>query len=183
MLVHVVDISGCEGRDPLADYRQINAELASYSSRLAELPQIIAANKMDITGAEDNLAQLRAALGSNAQIFPVSAATAQGFDPLLDAVLRTLDDLPKTFEFEEEDMVEGHRYEPGFEIEMDGEVFVVTGGSVDYLLDTTYADDEESMRRFQQFLLKEGIIDALKAKGAGEESTIRMGEWEFDFID
>ena len=183
MLVHVVDISGCEGRDPLADYRQINAELASYSSRLAELPQIIAANKMDITGAEDNLAQLRAALGSNAQIFPVSAGTAQGFDPLLDAVLRTLDDLPKTFEFEEEDMVEGHRYEPGFEIEMDGEVFVVTGGSVDYLLDTTYADDEESMRRFQQFLLKEGIIDALKAKGAGEESTIRMGEWEFDFID
>ena len=183
MLVHVVDISGCEGRDPLADYRQINAELASYSSRLAELPQIIAANKMDITGAEDNLAQLRAALGSNAQIFPVSAATAQGFDPLLDAVLRTLDDLPKTFEFEEEDMVEGHRYEPGFEIEMDGEVFVVTGGSVDYLLDTTYADDEESMRRFQQFLIKEGIIDALKAKGAGEESTIRMGEWEFDFID
>lgn len=183
MLVHVVDISGCEGRDPLADYRQINAELASYSSRLAELPQIIAANKMDITGAEDNLALLRATLGGKAQIFPVSAATAQGFDPLLDAVLRTLDDLPKTFEFEEEDMVEGHRYEPGFEIEMDGAVFVVTGGSVDYLLDTTYADDEESMRRFQQFLLKEGIIDALKAKGAGEESTIRMGEWEFDFID
>ncbi len=183
MLVHVVDISGCEGRDPLADYRQINAELASYSSRLAELPQIIAANKMDITGAEDNLALLRAALGDKARVFPVSAATAQGFDPLLDAVLRTLEDLPKTFEFEEEDMVEGHRYEPGFEIEMDGEVFVVAGGSVDYLLDTTYADDEESMRRFQQFLLKEGIIDALKAKGAGEESTIRMGEWEFDFID
>ncbi|MEA4970532.1 MAG: GTPase ObgE [Candidatus Pelethousia sp.] len=183
MLVHVVDISGCEGRDPLADYRQINAELASYSNRLAELPQIIAANKMDITGAEDNLALLRAALGDKARVFPVSAATAQGFDPLLDAVLRTLDDLPKTFEFEEEDMVEGYRYEPGFEIEMDGEVFVVTGGSVDYLLDTTYADDEESMRRFQHFLLKEGIIDALKAKGAGEESTIRMGEWEFDFID
>lgn len=183
MLVHVVDVSGCEGRDPLADYQQINGELARYSSRLPSLPQIIAANKMDITGAEENLERLRAAIGGEARIFPVSAATAQGFDPLLDAVMATLADLPKTFEFEEEDMVEGHRYEPGFAIEMDGEVFVVKGGSVDYLLDTTYAEDEESMRRFQQFLLKEGIIEALKARGAGEESTIRMGEWEFDFID
>ena len=183
MLVHVVDISGCEGRDPLDDYRQINAELAQYSERLAQLPQIIAANKMDITGAEDNLAMLREAVGDKAQIFPVSAATAQGFDPLLDAVLRTLDRLPKVLQFEEEDMVESHRYEPGFSIEMDGDVFVVSGGSVDYLLDTTYADDEESMRRFQQFLLKEGIIDALRERGAGEDSTIRMGEWEFDFID
>ena len=66
---------------------------------------------------------------------------------------------------------------------MDGDVFVVTGGSVEYLLDTTYADDEESMRRFQQFLVKEGIVAALKEKGAGENSTIRMGEWEFDFIE
>ena len=183
MLVHVIDISGCEGRDPIDDYRQINNELSQYSSRLAELPQIIAANKMDITGAEDNLERLRAALGDDIRIFPVSAATVQGFDPLLDAVQHTLESLPKTFEFEEEEMVEGHRYEPGFEVEMDGEVFVVMGGSVDYLLDTTYADDEESMRRFQQFLIKEGIISALKERGAGPESTIRMGEWEFDFID
>ena len=54
---------------------------------------------------------------------------------------------------------------------------------MEYLLDTTYADDEESMRRFQQFLVKEGIVAALKEKGAGENSTIRMGEWEFDFIE
>ncbi|MEA5059033.1 MAG: GTPase ObgE [Clostridia bacterium] len=183
MLVHVLDISGCEGRDPLADYRQINEELSRYSSRLAGLPQLIAANKMDITGAQENLERLREELGEDARIFPVSAATAQGFDPLLDEILRTLADLPRSYSFEEEDMVEGHRYEPGFEIELDGDVFVVRGGSVDYLLDTTYADDEESMRRFQQFLLKEGIIDALRQRGANEESTIRMGEWEFDFID
>ena len=182
MLIHVLDISGCEGRDPLEDYRQINQELARYSQRLAELPQLVAANKMDITGAEENLERLRKAL-PDAAIFPVSAATAQGFGPLLDAAIKTLADLPKTLEFQEEDMVEGRRYDPGFQVEMDGDVFVVTGGSVEYLLDTTYADDEESMRRFQQFLVKEGIVAALKEKGAGENSTIRMGELEFDFIE
>ena len=62
-------------------------------------------------------------------------------------------------------------------------MFVVTGGSVEYLLDTTYAEDDESMRRFQQFLIREGIIDALRQAGATEDSTIRMGEWEFDFIE
>ena len=183
MLVHVVDISGCEGRDPLADYRQINAELAQYSQRLAALPQLVAANKTDLTGASEHLERLRAALGTEAEVYPVSAATAQGFEPLLDAILRVLKELPKTFVFEEGELAEGRRYEPGFAVRKEGDVFVVTGGSVEYLLDTTYAEDEESMRRFQQFLVKEGIIDALRAQGANESSTIRMGEWEFDFID
>ena len=63
------------------------------------------------------------------------------------------------------------------------QVIVVTGGSVDYILDTTYADDEGSMRRFQQYLIKEGIIDALRAAGANENSVVRMGDWEFDFVE
>ena len=186
MLVHVVDISGCEGRDPMEDYLSIRSELRQYSERLAELPQLVAANKMDLTGAKDNLELFREELaedGSNVQVFPVSAATASGFDALLDAIVKTLATLPPAYEFEEEDMAETHRYEPGFSIERDGDVFVVTGGSVEYLLDTTYAEDEGSMRRFQQFLIKEGIIDALRAAGATEESTVRMGEWEFDFVE
>ncbi|MDR0840510.1 MAG: GTPase ObgE [Christensenellaceae bacterium] len=183
VLVHVLDISGSEGRNPLEDYRQIESELAQYSPALASLPQIIAANKMDITGAEENLELFAAAIDGKAQVFPVSAATVQGFDALLDAIVRTLATLPKTFVYDEEDMIEGRRYTPGFEVRMEGEVFVVEGGSIEYLLDTTYADDEESMRRFQQFLNKEGIIAALRAQGATQESTVRMGEWEFDFID
>lgn len=183
MLVHVVDISGCEGRDPVEDYRQINGELAKYSARLASLPQLVAANKMDITGAQENLTAFRAAVGEGMEVFPVSAATASGFDALLDRVFRILETLPKTYEFEEEELVEGQKYEPGFTIEKDGDVFVVKGGTVDYLLDTTYADDEGSMRRFQQYLIKEGVIAALREAGATEESTVRLGEWEFDFIE
>lgn len=184
MLVHVVDVSGCEGRDPLDDYRKIRAELKGYSERLYALPQVVAANKMDLTDAKENLAILQDELKKEGvKVFPVSAATVQGFDALLDEVQTTLASLPKSYVFEEEEIVETHKYEPGFQIHMDGNVFVVSGGSVDYLLDTTYAEDETSMRRFQQFLQKEGIIDALREKGAAENSVIRMGEWEFDFID
>jgi GTP-binding protein len=182
--VHVVDVSGCEGRDPIEDYRQINAELQKYSERLAALPQIVAANKMDITGAEENLVSFKKALEQeNVKVFPVSAATVSGFDAMLDEIIKVLSDLPKTFEFEEEEMEQTQKYEPGFEITVDNGVFVVTGGTIDYLLDTTYADDDASMRRFQQFLIKEGIIAALREKGATQDSTVRMGEWEFDFID
>lgn len=186
MLVHVLDISGCEGRDPIADYRQIRQELTAYSEKLAELPELIAANKMDITGAEDWLELLRQELAEtnpDAEIFPVSAATVQGFEPLLDRILKMLKMLPKTLEFEEADIIPAAQYEWGFEINIEDDVFVVTGGTVDYILDTTNAEDEESMRRFQRMLESEGIIDALRKMGANEESVVRMGEWEFDFVE
>lgn len=184
LLVHVLDISGSEGRDPIEDYRQIRKELEQYSEKLTELPELIAANKMDITGAEDYLEFLKEELAdSNVEIFPVSAATAKGFEPLLDRVLELLKVLPSTREFEEDQIVEAPQYDWNFEIERDGDVFVVTGGIVDYILDTTNADDEESIRRFQKLLESEGIINALREKGATEESVIRLGEWEFDFVE
>lgn len=184
MLVHVLDISGCEGRDPIEDYRQIRSELTQYSEKLAELPELIAANKMDITGAEDWLELLKEELaGRNAEIFPVSAATGKGFEPLLDRIVEMLKTLPKTREFEEDEITEKAQYEWGFEIEVEDNVFTVSGGTVDYIMDTTNAEDEESMRRFQRMLETEGIIDALRAKGAGEDSVIRLGEWEFDFVE
>lgn len=184
MLVHVLDISGSEGRDPIEDYKQIRTELTNYSEKLAELPQLVAANKMDITGAEDYLEFLREELdGTGIEIFPVSAATTKGFEPLLDRILEMLKELPSTREFDEEELAEAPQYEWGFEITAEDNVFTVTGGTVDYILDTTNAADEESMRRFQKFLDSEGIIKALREKGANEESIVRMGEWEFDFIE
>ena len=184
MLVHVIDISGSEDRDPVEDYYTIRSELYDYSPALHSLPQFIAANKMDIPGAEENLERLREELAEeDIPIFPVSAAAAQGFEPLLDAVLAKLKTLPKTRAFEEEDLIQENEYEKGFEITAEDGVFTVTGGTVEYILDTTNADDEISMRRFQQLLVKEGIVDALREKGAVEGSTIRLGEWEFDFVE
>ncbi|MBO4306125.1 MAG: GTPase ObgE [Clostridia bacterium] len=184
MLVHVIDISGSEDRDPIEDYYTIRSELYDYSPALHALPQFIAANKMDITGAEENLERLREELAEeDIPIFPISAVTNEGLEPLLDALVLKLKELPKTRAFEEEEIVQEPQYEKGFEVSVEDGVFVVTGGTVNYILDTTNDEDEVSMRRFQQLLVKEGIVDALRKAGAVEGSTIRLGEWEFDFIE
>ncbi len=184
MLVHVLDISGSEDRDPIEDYYTIRSELYDYSPALHSLPQFIAANKMDIPGAKENLERLREELAEeDIPIFPISAAACQGLEPLLDALILKLQTLPRTRVFDEEEIVQETGYEKGFEIAVEDGVFVVTGGTVDYLLDTTNSEDEVSMRRFQQMLVKEGVVDALRKKGAVEGSTIRLGEWEFDFVE
>lgn len=185
MLVHVIDAAGSEGRDPLDDFEKINAELARFSEQLAALPQVVAANKMDLPDAQDGAKRLAEALEKRGvRVFPVSAATAQGFDALLDHVLRVLDTLPPVRTYAEQELEPVPQYERGFHIERDeAGVFVVSGGDVDRLLDTTDPDDETSMRRFQQHLIKNGVIAALREMGAAEGDTVRMGGWEFDFID
>jgi len=183
MLVHVLDISGSELRDPIEDYEKINDELKKFSPLLAEIPQLVAANKTDLPEAEDNLASFRKAY-PDVEVFPVSAATTQGFEALLDRVVQVLDTLPPVLRYEETDLVEGSAYEPGFHITRgDDGVFEVTGGDVEKLLDTTDPDDEISMRRFQQVLVKNGIIAALREMGAKDGDGIRLGEWEFDFME
>ncbi len=183
MLVHVVDISGSELRDPIEDYEKINDELKKFSPLLAEIPQLVAANKTDLPEAEENLAKFRKAY-PDVEVFPVSAATTQGFEALLDRVVQVLDTLPPVLRYEETDLVEGSAYEPGFHITRgDDGVFEVTGGDVEKLLDTTDPDDEISMRRFQQMLVKNGIIAALREMGAKDGDGIRLGEWEFDFME
>ena len=183
MLVHVVDISGSEMRDPIEDYEKINDELKKFSPLLAEIPQLVAANKTDLPEAEENLARFRKAY-PDVEVFPVSAATTQGFEALLDRVVQVLDTLPPVLRYEETDLVEGSAYEPGFHITRgDDGVFEVTGGDVEKLLDTTDPDDEISMRRFQQMLVRNGIISALREMGAKDGDGIRLGEWEFDFME
>ena len=183
MLMHVLDISGSELRDPLDDYVKINDELKKFSPLLAEIPQLVAANKTDLPEAEGNLARFREAF-PNVEVFPVSAATAQGFDALLDRVVQVLDTLPPVKRYEETELSDAPGYEHGFHIEraQDG-AFVVTGGDVERLLDTTDPNSEESMRHFQQMLVRTGIIAALREMGASDGDSIRLGEWEFDFVD
>ena len=183
MLVHVLDISGSELRDPIEDYEKINDELKKFSPLLAEIPQLVVANKTDLPEAEDNLAKFRKAY-PGVEVFPVSAATTQGFEALLDRVVQVLDTLPPVLRYEETDLVEGSAYEPGFHITRgDDGVFELTDGDVEKLLDTTDPDDEISMRRFQQLLVKNGIISALREMGAKDGDGIRLGEWEFDFME
>ena len=182
MLIHVLDIGGSEMRDPVEDFQKINDELSKFSPVLAEIPQLVAANKTDLPEAEENLARFRETY-PDVEVFPVSAVTVQGFEALLDRVVQVLDTLPPVLRYEETDLAEAVGYEAGFQIKRgDDGVFDVTGGEIEKLLDSTDPDDEGSMRRFQQLLVKNGIISALREMGAKHGDSIRLGEWEFDFI-
>ena len=185
LLLHVVDISGSEGRDPLDDLDRINTELDHYGN-LSDLPQIIVCNKTDLPGAEENLKRMKAlAEGMGCPVFAVSAATHQGFDALLDETAHMLETLPPVLHYQEEtdETEEQGRPDDTFEIVMDGSVFVVEGPGMERLIDSVNFDDLESMNWFHRTLRKLGVIDALRDKGAGEGSTVRISDMEFDFVE
>lgn len=183
LLLHVVDIAGSEGRDPIEDFDQINLELQSYGE-LSARPQVVVCNKMDLTDAEENLARMKehvAPLGY--PVFAVSAATHQGFDALLDYTADRLEELPPVQHFTEEIDLDEEIKPSTFEVQKDGEVYEVIGTSMERLLDSVNFDDEESMNWFHRTLRRWGVIDALRNAGAKEGDTVRIGDMEFDFVE
>lgn len=182
VLIHVLDMSGCEGRDPLEDYEKLNYELQRYGDRLCNCPQIVAANKMDIPGAEENLKRFTEKYGENIEIFPICAAANQGVTKLMQKAAQVLSELPPAELFFEE-AIEETGVEDGYEIVKESGVYVVSGPTVDRLLDSTFPDDYDSMQRFHRILTDRGIIDDLRSKGAKDGDTVYLGEIAFDFVD
>ena len=180
LLIHVVDVSGSESRDPVEDYHQINEELRRYG-QLDRRPQIVAANKMDLPGAEENLARLRESAG-DMPVFAVSAAARQGFDDLLNRVIQMLSALPAQERYEEAP-AEVEEALKGFTVTMDRDVYVVEGPSIERLIASVNFDDHESLLWFQATMQRGGIIDALRGAGAKEGDTVRMDDMEFDFVE
>jgi GTP-binding protein len=189
LLIHVLDVSGSEGRDPLEDFRQVNHELAKYSSSLAERPQLIAVNKTDLPDAREILAGVREALEKEGfEVFEVSAATNTGLDRLMDRafeLLRDLGDQPMQEDIEDTRKMRYYRFEPEkpFTIEKVGDVFVVKGNWVDRLMAGINVDRDESLKYFQKVIRKRGIIDELKEMGIKEGDTVRMGQREFEYLE
>ena len=182
LLLHVVDISGSEGRDPLDDLDQINTELDHYGD-LAERPQIIVCNKMDLPGAEENFRRMKLlGEGMGCQVFAVSAATRTGFDELLDETARMLETLPPIVHFTEEEIPE-EKTDDTFKVIFDGKTYEVTGSGMERLIESVNFEDTESLNWFHRTLRKMGVIDALREAGAGEGSTVRIAEMEFDFVE
>jgi GTP-binding protein len=183
LLLHLVDISGMEARDPVEDYEQINHELENYGD-LANSPQILVCNKMDLPGAEENLERMKEHVKDQGiPVFAISAAAHQGLDALLDCVEEKLRDLPPIQHYEPEMVVEEAAETDSFHIEMDGDVYVVAGSAMERLLDSVNFDDDESVNWFHRSLRRLGVIDALRQNGAGEGDTVRIADIEFDFID
>lgn len=184
MLVHVVDISGVEGRNPVEDFQKINSELKEYSEKLAALPQIIVLNKSDIYGAEENEKLFRKKYGKKYEIFTLSAIDGSGCEELVSRIFEKLSTLPPVSRVESD---ESFTYRKsgnlGFEIYMDGDVYVVVGDLVDMLCRNVVLNDPDSMAYFQKILREKGVISKLKEMGIRENDTVSIGEVEFDFIE
>jgi GTP-binding protein len=145
----------------------------------------VAANKMDIPTARENISRLEEELSSKGiKVFPVSAATGQGFDSLMQELVNMLDQLPPPEPFKPDfDWDSADIEEEPFEIEIVDNVYTVYGPSIDRLLGRVNLDDYESMQYFQRALRKMGIIDALKSAGIEDGDTVQMNDLEFDFIE
>ena len=185
MLLHVIDISGSEGRDPLEDFDAIMKELEAYGD-LRSRPMIVVANKMDLPGAEENLERLREKLkDQDLQIFPVSAAMNQNFRELMFATAAMLKTCPPAEPFMEEELYDVSELDMGapFEIEVEKGVYFVSGRALERLLSGINFDNEESVQYFHRSLRKLGVIDALREKGAKEGDSVVIDDMEFDFVE
>lgn len=195
IIVHVVDMSGTEGRDPFDDWLKINEELKLYNPKLAERPQIVAANKMDMPDAETNLRSFRERLSDaspKTEVLPVSSLTRQGVPELLYRVADLLDSLPDPTSLEEaetagpeESVV--YRFEGDenaeFTIRRENETFVVESESIEKLVKRTQFASYEAVMRFAAILRNLGVDAELRKRGATNGSTIRIGDFEFEFFE
>ncbi|MEH7254108.1 GTPase ObgE [Neobacillus niacini] len=191
VIVHVIDMAAMEGRDPYDDFLTINKELEEYNLRLTERPQIIVANKMDMPEAEENLQKFKERLEEDFPIFPISALSRKGLRELLFAIADKIEQTPEfPLDHEEEEtginrVLYKHEADPeAFYItrEPDG-AFVVSGEKIEKLFKMTNFQTDESIKRFSRQLRGLGVDEALRKKGAKDGDTVKLLEFEFEFVE
>lgn len=197
VILHVIDMSASEGRDPYDDYVSINNELETYNLRLMERPQIIVANKMDMPDSEENLAAFKEKLAANydefddmPMIFPISSLAHQGLENLMDATAELLANTEEFLLYDETDMQEDEAYygfnedERPFEITRDDDAtWVLYGDKLEKLFVMTNTERDESIMKFARQLRGMGVDEALRERGAKDGDIVRIGNFEFEFVD
>jgi GTP-binding protein len=186
LILHVVDVSGSEGRDPIADYETIQQELERFNEDLASRPQMVAANKCDMA-TEEQIAAFRQYIEEEKGLpfFCISAATTQGTKELVQAVSAKLTELPPILQYEPEPLTEEELAETEhgtFEIEVEDGVYYVDAKFLEPILRTVNLDDYSSLQYFQKVLRSSGIVDKLEEMGIQEGDTVNLYGFEFDFI-
>lgn len=182
LIVHIVDVSGHEGRDPYQDYLTINKELVDYSPKLADLPQIVCANKCDLVEDTSVIDEFEAKVGQ--KVLRLSAVSRQGVDELMGEIFDKLATIPKSQPIPVEMIVSEDKDTTSFMITVDEDgVYEVVGGLMDSLSRNVVLDDYESFRYFQKILKDKGVIKALVNSGCVEGDTVRIGDIEFDFVE
>ena len=184
LLLHIVDVSGIEGRNPVEDFDTINNELKLHSEKLSQKPQIILANKADIPQFEENFESFKQEMEDRGyKVFKLSAATKQGVREILNYTLEFLSTMPEEDEsFEVFDIDELRREEEEMRLEIEDGVYVLTGDRVRKIVGSTNFDDYESLQYFQRALIKCGAIKMLEKAGIQEGDTVHIYGVEFDFV-
>src|SRR5665648_515176 len=184
LILHVLDISGSEERDPLEDLRLIQEELRLYSADLALRPVVIVANKMDIPGAEDQLERLKEAVGDSCEIFPVSAANGEGLKVLMYRIADVLPDtpIPEIVKQPADHLVTKAKSEKRFEIVKEEDVFRVLGKEVERHVKMTFFEREANVYRFQNILKAMGIDAALREAGIQEGDKVEIAGERFSWV-
>ena len=185
LLVHVVDVSGSEDRDPVEDFQAICAELANYSVDLSDRPMIVAANKIDLMMPEsDNLERLRKAVEeAGCEMYEISAGTTQGTKQLMRVVANKLQDLPPVTIYEPEyvELIEAPVDPKEFEVEHYGSTWLVTGRWLERLVENINFDDYESRNHFDMQLRKVGLFARLEEMGIEDGDTVDIYDFEFEY--
>lgn len=187
MLIHVIDVSGSEGRDPIEDFEKINAELAVFSEELKDRPQVVVGNKCDLCDDEDVARIAKHFEDMGYKFFPVMAAIAEGTQDVINYVAAELAKLPaiKVYEAEPKPEIDlTVRNKRTFNIRVcDGVYFVEDAPWLIDVMNTVDPNDYESLQYFERVLRQTGIIDALRKAGVAEGDTVSVYDVEFDFVD
>lgn len=193
VLLHVIDMSGVEGRDPVDDYYTINKELEQYDLKLRERPQLVVANKMDMPDSEENLKMFREEMeksGEEVEIFEISALTRKGLNQVMSRAADLLETAPEFPLYEEETGEEErvlYKFTPEnreFMITRDPDgTWVISGDKIEKLYQMTNFQFDESVMRFSRQLRGMGIDEALRDKGAKNGDTVRLDNFEFEFVE
>ena len=187
LLLHFLDVSGVEGRNPVDDFKIINEELKKYSEKLYKRKQIIVANKVDIMQDEALYKEVEIlAKNNNLELFKISAVTGEGIDTLINRVSELLKELPKEeiIEEQEERVVYTLKEDKDeFNIEIINGEFIISGPAVDRLMGRVNIQDNESMYYFQKQLTMLGIEEKLKEMGIKEGDTVKILDWQFEWYN
>ncbi len=186
MLVHIVDVAGSEGRDPIEDFEKINLELERFNPELAERPQIVVANKIDLAESEQ-LERFKGYIEEKGyEYFEMCAPISEGTKEVINAVAAKLQTLPPVKQYEKEEIPLDTllaKQNTGFTITVEDDVYIVEAEWLIKILCRTDLDDYESLQYFQRVLISSGIIDALREKGIQEGDIVSIYDFEFEFMN
>lgn len=188
VLVHIVDISGIEGRDPIDDFEKINEELRLYNEKLATRPQLVVANKSDLLFDESIYENFKKAMEDKGyEVFKMSAATRDGVDQVIDRVSQLLNEVEEVELVSQEEMYRPELDtddEDGLKIEVDEEgIYVVTGKELRRIMYSVNFDYMESLQFFQAQMESKGVFDMLRKAGIEDGDTVKIYELEFEFYN